>query len=590
MKMTTSKARKNNQGLVAGYQWEASQEKLDRQPILPIDTIAPAGAIVSNVDDMSRWLTMLLAAGEFNGKRLLQQSTIEEMWTTQIHIADGVGYGMGWFVRDWDGHRYIEHGGNINGFAAQVGLLPDDGLGFVLLTNLTATPLQGTVGPIVWDELLGEDQPMTDGQVAEAGSADAEDLSLLLGTYAANFGTFNDADFEVTEKEGVLFVNVPGQTNYEIKSPNDDGRRPFAMTDTIAVSFERNATGGVDIMRMHQGGLDFELPRRGYTPPAEIDEAELLPYLGKYKSTTFNSEVSLILRNGRLAIDIPSQMAFELRLPGEDGRRRFRVRDVMSVEFESDEAGAITGMALRRGDELIETIPRTGGPDGEPLPTLDELMALRATDERRAAQKNAGMVYTLSDANFVNAGLGATISEWSEGATFRTDVDLGKFGWSHTLVTPESGLTLSHITPEEEFGGRRLRTVHDASSAMRLLDWRDGFEKVQILKREEIDGTPTIRVMLRNPDSPPITVYCDEKTGDVLRLEASLPIPAANSEIPMVSTLSDYRDVDGLRIPFKMSMHNSQTGITEITIRKVTTRLESCEEMMEIATKQPCAR
>ena len=49
--------------------------------------------------------------------------------------------GLGWFIESYRGKKRVHHGGNIDGFSAQVSLLPADGIGVVVLTNLDGTPL-----------------------------------------------------------------------------------------------------------------------------------------------------------------------------------------------------------------------------------------------------------------------------------------------------------------------------------------------------------------------------------------------------------------------------------------------------------------
>jgi hypothetical protein len=83
---------------------------------------------------MTSWISFLLRQGVNDGKALISPASLAAMWTSQISIGDSNGYGMGWFVRSWQGQRLIEHGGAIPGFRAEVGLLPDSNLGFVVLT------------------------------------------------------------------------------------------------------------------------------------------------------------------------------------------------------------------------------------------------------------------------------------------------------------------------------------------------------------------------------------------------------------------------------------------------------------------------
>ena len=574
MKHSSTISGKTRGELHPGYSWIADLEEHDRQPILPIDGAAPAGSVVSNASDMGKWLQFMTSGGMVRGKRLVDETALKETWTSNIAIAEDFDYGMGWFVRKWEGHRMLEHGGNIHGFGAQVGFLPDDGIGFALMTNLTATPLQQESLAIVFDSLLGEDAPPEDTTIA---GASAEELSPYLGDFVADFGPFKDATFEVTEKDGVLFVDVPGQTNYEIRPPGDDGRRSFAITDTVAVSFESKGDHGFDMMRMHQGGLSFELPRRGVEFEAEIDPLELAPYLGSYHSPTFNADVPVRMKNQHLAIDIPGEMAYELRLPDENGYRRFRVRDVVSVSFDLDEEGRVSTLILRKDDKVIDTMTRSGDPDGKPLPTMSELLAIRASDDRRAAESAAGIVKAKSRVNMIHAGLNGMSVAWGTGQRFRSELDFGAFGWVHVTLNPDLGQTQTHVTPIDEIKGRQLHAMLEMQCVVQVLDWQGCFETLQVLRWEQYGDRSALLVQLRNGDASPIRALVDPETGDLLRFEASVPVPGAGTEIPVSVTLEDYRDVEGLRIPFRTTTENPESGQTITVLESLETGIEARE-------------
>lgn len=584
MKSSSSISGKTKGTLHPGYAWDEDLAKHDAQPILPIDVAGPAGSIVSNANDMGRWLTFLLGRGEFGGKRLVRRVSLEETWKSNITIAEGVDYGMGWMLREWEGRKVLEHGGNIHGFAAQVALIPEEQLGFALMTNLTATPLQQESLTIVWEALLRK--PETGEPVAD--TAAAADLSIYLGDYLADFGPFQEAIFAVTEKDGALFVNVPGQTNYELKPPNEDGRRPFAMTDTISVTFEADDDGAINMMRMQQGGLNFEIPRHGVEFPQEVDPLELAAYLGTYRSETFKNDVTVLIKNHRLTLDVPGQMAFELHLPDESGRRRFRVRDEMTATFDPAEDGTIESLTLRKDEEVVETMPRTGDPDGEPLPTLDEIIAVRATDERRAAQEAVVPVRVSGPIRFVNAGLVGASVQWSDGERFRNNVDLGKFGWIRTAFTAEHGEIQTHVTPIDPLEGRSLQAAQQAQTVLQALDWREEFEKVQVLKRDKHEDTPVVLIRVVNPGAPGFTLYVDPVTGDVLRFDSAHPVPGLNIDIPITVYLEDYREVEGIRVPFKTTTENAESGRMVIEVNKFEGGVTVCDALFTLADDGDC--
>jgi CubicO group peptidase (beta-lactamase class C family) len=141
-----------------GYEYDEATKETRRLKFVDIDQAAPAGAVNSSARDMAQWLRLLLGDGVFNGRRLVSEARFGELFARQISVAPGVDYGLGWFLRDWQGHKVAEHGGNIDGFNAEVALMPDHKLGFALLTNVTSSPLGGEIREIVWSNLVGGGQ------------------------------------------------------------------------------------------------------------------------------------------------------------------------------------------------------------------------------------------------------------------------------------------------------------------------------------------------------------------------------------------------------------------------------------------------
>ena len=133
---------------------------------------------------------------------------------------------------------------------------------------------------IVWRNLLSD---IEDEQLEEAG--DQKNLQNYVGNYVANFASFTDAVMAVTEVDGALFLDVPGQMNFELLPPVEGGEKwPFKMTDAIAVSFHPDDQGEMNLMKMYQSGITFELPREGHDlPSGPFSKADSIPLLGSYE-------------------------------------------------------------------------------------------------------------------------------------------------------------------------------------------------------------------------------------------------------------------------------------------------------------------
>ncbi len=111
-------------GRVAGYQIGAAD--LENAPYLSMTLPHAAGALVSSVED--------LATG-----KALQPETLRRAWTSGLlNNGDGHGYGHGWMVFSYEGHRAIEHAGGIHGFFTDGIYFPDHGVYVGVLANLMA--------------------------------------------------------------------------------------------------------------------------------------------------------------------------------------------------------------------------------------------------------------------------------------------------------------------------------------------------------------------------------------------------------------------------------------------------------------------
>jgi CubicO group peptidase (beta-lactamase class C family) len=130
-------------------------------PFRPFDQAGPAGSINSCADDMTEWLRANLGLSAPGGGEVVSDATRAQVHRPHVTIPEDrtfpestrSGYGLGWVVGRYRGHRIVEHNGGVDGFLADCMLLPDDGIGVVVLTNCWSA-----VGPAiayrVFDELL----------------------------------------------------------------------------------------------------------------------------------------------------------------------------------------------------------------------------------------------------------------------------------------------------------------------------------------------------------------------------------------------------------------------------------------------------
>jgi len=237
-----------------GYDFNPSTKVTRRLPQREITAAAPAGAINSSARDMAQWVRLMLNNGTYNGKRLVSEKGFDELVRQQMTIGGPIGYGLGWFLRQWNGHKVVEHGGNIDGFNSQVAFMPDQKLGFVLLTNVTGSSLGAFAMNTIWKEIVGG--PKT----AEAtSSAPVGDPKNEVGRYY--FAAAN-VSFVVALKDDKLTLTVPGQPTYTLENIGGRRYKIAGAPDGFFATFrpEKDKLSGTELF-LEQPQGDLVLPK-----------------------------------------------------------------------------------------------------------------------------------------------------------------------------------------------------------------------------------------------------------------------------------------------------------------------------------------
>jgi hypothetical protein len=74
----------------------------------------------------------------------------------------------------------------------------------------------------------------------------------------------------------------------------------------------------------------------------------------------------------------------------------------------------------------------------------------------------------------------------------------------------------------------------------------------------------------------------DAETGDVLQTQMPILRLGSEYQLPDTTVYEDFREVHGLRIPFKMTITNPYIGRTVLKIDEVETNLEMVENPFRV--------
>ena len=258
-----------------------------------------AGAIVSSVADLSRWLKFHLNGGVIDGHRILQAETLAEIHSAQnlrapspsLFDAHEGSYAMGWSRDRYRGELLIHHAGGILDFPAFIAMMPSRNIGLAILANGQDPAFRHhfdihySLALWIFDSLIGA--PKTDwcGQFFarqlqdEANQTKIEDalvasrprnpqlpapLQDFAGTYADPVGLYGTLSIAI--ESGELVLRFPGEGAYSAKLEPWRGTTFRIRSNGVRyikgfVDFARDPAGKVLSLKTPSFGADVEYQR-----------------------------------------------------------------------------------------------------------------------------------------------------------------------------------------------------------------------------------------------------------------------------------------------------------------------------------------
>jgi CubicO group peptidase (beta-lactamase class C family) len=438
-------------------------------PYRRIDAAGPAGGINSNVLEMAQWVRLQLGKGSLGGKTVFAPETIEDTWKSRIEMipGSGAGYGFGWMVKKWQGQRLIEHGGNIDGYNAEVAFLPESNVGFVMLTNVSASPLTSQAINIVFSELAGkkeEPAKATSAQPSSTPSAFKPAVESDMGSYDLDIAKTTlsfklDKGQVILEQSGVkLPLKLVGDKTYE---PAIAGAPKFKLTFAPTPADPKQTE-----VRLEQNGMNFTLPKQ---PP------------------------------------------YSAPMTGEQLLAKM-------VEAQGGES------AILKQRHMVSRYTARIASDG---------ITVRGTDYMKDGNKDAKFAVFFA----LNR----------------------RFAWNHEFTDGNVAYDLVSFAITDKKSGAELHNSLNAANIEMDLHPKENYKSLRIIKEDKVNGED-VYVLEKKPKAGSVsTEYVSKTSYLVLKRQAG----------PSTVTFSDFRDTEGLHIPYRQVVDSPENGQTIVTIDSV---------------------
>jgi len=373
LKMTRSnlsiKELRKADNVALGY--EIVDEKISKMDYYRIAGMSPAGSMNSSVNEMSNWLMTWLNKGKFEGNEIIPEAYINEAMSSQmvingalpddefpdIHMAT---YGYGWMLSSYKGHYRVEHGGNIDGFSADVIFFPSDSIGIVVLANQNGSSVPSLVRNTIADRLINVER--TDWiKRYEDRKAEQEDVEVEAEDaptqkkqapqhqpkdFTGFYENLGYGQFEIIVENDSLFAVLPLWKLY-LEHKHFDIYNSYKVTDEgidisdegLAFNFQIDNEGEIYNLKLKiEPTLQpLEFIRKPKT--IDVEETTLQSYVGKYDLSGTVLKTYIKEKNS-LYLFIKGQPEYEL-LPTDKHKFSFKVLDGFKVEFIENKEGEI---------------------------------------------------------------------------------------------------------------------------------------------------------------------------------------------------------------------------------------------------------
>lgn len=559
-----------------GYDYTPATKITRRLPFIDFPAVAPAGSINSSARDMAQWVRLMLGGGVFEGKRLVSEAGMAELVKPHIAIAPKINYGLGWFLREWKGKRVVEHGGNISGFNALVALMPEERLGFALLTNVTSSPIGQAAMETIWSNLAGA-----------AGAAPAADPASTSGDAQRVIGKYLFAKanltIEITTVESHLTAIVPGQPAYTLK---DTGGGRYQLTKDgmplpgYFISFRPIKTNEAEFemfLEQPQGNISLSRVKAadpqaaGDTTNSAVAAETLRALVGRYAPKQGSANIEVVERDGRYLLVVPGQPSYPLFSREPDVFGAVGMPDSYSVRVDRDAAGKITGITLRQpqGD-----FPLTRAAGFNAPLTVEELMSkvVNAMGGEQALRRLTSLQQTVN-LNFENQGLTGTgtISQRAPNL-YREEGKVLALGKEIASITEifdgVRGLETTTFAPPNPLSGAELADKRTSADFYAPLNWRTLFKTIEITGTKKVGEEETYIVVKTPAEGHRVTDYVSTTTFRILRRDSLSSSATSEATQPVTAIFSDFRPVAGFLMPFRIVTTQPSMGTVVVEVKE----------------------
>ncbi len=131
-----------------------------------------------------------------------------------------------------------------------------------------------------------------------------------------------------------------------------------------------------------------------------------------------------------------------------------------------------------------------------------------------------------------------------------------------------SGYVLDNLQGNRDMSGNQLDNLRNASFPHSFLNYKELGTTAQLSGREKVGEREAYLVIFEPTSGSVVRQYIDAETYLPVKTVVKVDVPQIGQEVEQTTEFTDFRDVDGLKLPFKLMATSSVQSYT-ITVTKV---------------------
>ena len=225
------------------------------------------------------------------------------------------------------------------------------------------------------------------------------------------------------------------------------------------------------------------------------------------------------------------------------------------------------GAAAQTADEILEkSIAAMGG---------------RAAFEKIKTRTMTGTITLMTPAGDIPGSIEIANARPNRARTL-IKADLSAFGAGPLTIDQrfdgKDGYVIDTLQGNREMTGNQLDNMRNQGFPHAFLNYKELGYSVKLQGKEKVGDGEAYVLVFEPAKGSTIRQFIDAQTMLPVRFSLTVNVPQVGADVEQTTTLEDYREVDGIKVPYKLTSSSSVQSFT-VTLDKVAHNVEVDEKL-----------